>query len=261
MYKTTVNSWGKLPNYQLVSQISEPSTVWNSWRIGGFDLLLVFGVEKWPDKKARKKFLGILQSTLQDPRTGWWFQTFFIFPPTWGNYLIWLIFFKGVETTNQKKGSKKFGVLLCFFQIKAFKLYPIIASDVQEEEMETPLSCSTRHTSSHTLRFTLRRHWLLTKEDDDFNAKFLTLVVDGLPTISSTAIGWCGHSKWIYNMDVSKNRGTPKWMVKIMENPIKMDDLGVPLFLETPISLWLFRHSEWTGLPDVDMLTLLMFQS
>ena len=27
----------------------------------------------------------------------------------------------------------------------------------------------------------------------------------------------------------------PKWMVKIMENPIKMDDLGVRLFLETPI--------------------------
>ena len=37
-------------------------------------------------------------------------------------------------------------------------------------------------------------------------------------------------------MGVSKNRGkTPKWMVKIMENPIKMDDLGVPLFFETPI--------------------------
>ena len=36
-------------------------------------------------------------------------------------------------------------------------------------------------------------------------------------------------------MDVSKNCGTPKWMVKIMENPIKMDDLGgPPLFLETP---------------------------
>ena len=27
----------------------------------------------------------------------------------------------------------------------------------------------------------------------------------------------------------------PKWMVKTMENPIKMDDLGGPLFLETPI--------------------------
>ena len=23
---------------------------------------------------------------------------------------------------------------------------------------------------------------------------------------------------------------TPKWMVKIMENPMKMDDLGIPLF-------------------------------
>ena len=35
-------------------------------------------------------------------------------------------------------------------------------------------------------------------------------------------------------MGVSKNRGIlpPKWMVKKMENPIKMDDLGVPLFLE-----------------------------
>ena len=39
-------------------------------------------------------------------------------------------------------------------------------------------------------------------------------------------------------MDVSKNRGIfpPKWMVKIMEHPyFLMDDLGVPLFLETPI--------------------------
>ena len=34
---------------------------------------------------------------------------------------------------------------------------------------------------------------------------------------------------------VSKNRGTPKWMVKILETPIKMDDLGVRLFSETPI--------------------------
>ena len=32
--------------------------------------------------------------------SGWWFQIFFIFTPTWGNDPIWLIFFKGVETTN-----------------------------------------------------------------------------------------------------------------------------------------------------------------
>ena len=36
-------------------------------------------------------------------------------------------------------------------------------------------------------------------------------------------------------MGVCKKSGTPKWMVKIMENPIKMDDLGVPLFSETSI--------------------------
>ena len=30
----------------------------------------------------------------------------------------------------------------------------------------------------------------------------------------------------ICHLDVSKNRGTPKWMVYLMENPIKMDDLG-----------------------------------
>ena len=35
------------------------------------------------------------------------------------------------------------------------------------------------------------------------------------------------------DMDVSKNRGTPKWMVKIMENPIKMGWFGgvnTPIF-------------------------------
>ena len=36
-------------------------------------------------------------------------------------------------------------------------------------------------------------------------------------------------------MGVSKNRGTWKGMVYFMENPIKMDDVGVPLFLEIPI--------------------------
>ena len=40
-------------------------------------------------------------------------------------------------------------------------------------------------------------------------------------------------SAWMF----PKIGGKPqKWMVKIMENPIEMDDLGVPLFLETPTS-------------------------
>ena len=46
--------------------------------------------------------------------------------------------------------------------------------------------------------------------------------------------------QWVQSMDVEpKNRGgkrlPPKWMVKRMENPIKMDDFGVALFLETPV--------------------------
>ncbi len=52
-------------------------------------------------------------------------------------------------------------------------------------------------------------------------------------------------------MGVSKNRGTPKWMVYFMENPIKMDDLGVPLFLETPKSLQTAQH------PSIQMIEFL----
>ena len=59
-------------------------------------------------------------------------------------------------------------------------------------------------------------------------------------------------------MGVSKNRGTTKWMVFIMENPIKMDDLGVPLFLETPI--WFFdnviRPREKNQLPAKKVASL-----
>ena len=50
--------------------------------------------------------------------------------------------------------------------------------------------------------------------------------------------------RWHY-MGVSKNKGTPKWMVYFMENPIKMDDLGgkPPIFGNTHTSIRL------TGIP------------
>ena len=41
-----------------------------------------------------------------------------------------------------------------------------------------------------------------------------------------------------YDIGVSKNKGTPKWMVSI-----KMNDLGVPLFLET--HMLLSDLSDW----------------
>jgi len=56
-------------------------------------------------------------------------------------------------------------------------------------------------------------------------------------------------------MGVSKNRGTPKWMV-YNGNPIKIDDLGVPLFLETPKCVkkmkyrLLYLHLSWIGSPS-----------
>ena len=55
------------------------------------------------------------------------------------------------------------------------------------------------------------------------------------PILENIPLGFCD-----VHVDVSKNRGeTPKWMVKIMENPIKMDDLGgFPIILgSTPMSL------------------------
>ena len=45
-------------------------------------------------------------------------------------------------------------------------------------------------------------------------------------------------------MGVSKNKGTPKWMV-YKEHPIKMDDLGVPLFSETSTSVLQLRIFQW----------------
>ena len=46
-------------------------------------------------------------------------------------------------------------------------------------------------------------------------------------------------------MGVTKNRGTPNWMVNIMENPIKKDDLGGnPLFSETSIWRVIYRESS-----------------
>ena len=55
----------------------------------------------------------------------------------------------------------------------------------------------------------------------------------GLYHVFTLEVGFSHHfRKWWFHLGVSKNMGTPKWMVKIMENPSKMDDLGVPLFLE-----------------------------
>ena len=54
-----------------------------------------------------------------------------------------------------------------------------------------------------------------------------------------------GTSIWIFP---KIGMGPPKRMVKIMEKPIKMDDLGVPLFLETPI--YMQKSFIWANYSD-----------
>ena len=58
----------------------------------------------------------------------------------------------------------------------------------------------------------------------------------GAPGQTIDSLDSCKRDIWVF----PKIGGfPPKWMVKIMENPIKMDDLGgPPLFLETPIFFW-----------------------
>ena len=83
---------------------------------GCVHLLLVFrsvlgkNLMSWPVKTRAwlfavsfRKFSGVQHFIMFIPQFScrWWFQISFIFIPIWGRFPIWLICFKGVETTNQ----------------------------------------------------------------------------------------------------------------------------------------------------------------
>ena len=69
---------------------------------GGWACLCLLGgtVEAWVKGEVMVIWWSTQHSKQQ--KTGWWFQIFFIFTPIWWRFPIWLIFFKWVETTNQK---------------------------------------------------------------------------------------------------------------------------------------------------------------
>ena len=71
----------------------------------------------------------------KDPRirssSGWWFGTFFIFPYIGNNHPNWLIFFRGVQTTNQ-----------CFRCAKIFSCVPASALALNSSVAENENSCS-----------------------------------------------------------------------------------------------------------------------
>ena len=75
----------------------------------------------WQAKFAGKLSMSNIRNIYQrKPR--WWFQTFFIFTPIWGRFPFWLIFFKWVETTNQKLMS--FLILLGRWAVSA-RIFPL----------------------------------------------------------------------------------------------------------------------------------------
>ena len=52
--------------------------------------------------EGKMKWRKIWEYNMGQYGTGWWFGTFFIFPYIGNNHPNWLIFFRGVQTTNQK---------------------------------------------------------------------------------------------------------------------------------------------------------------
>ena len=69
-----------------------------------------FPWEEWPNLQSKGvglqvhchlKTASVFFTSANVNWSGWWFQIFFMFTPTWGDDPIWLIRFKGAETTNQ----------------------------------------------------------------------------------------------------------------------------------------------------------------
>ena len=70
-----------------------------SFSVGWF-LGVENGTRPWNVSPPRRIWIINHQDDMKPFLSGWWFQTFFMFTPTWGNNPFWLIFFRWVETTN-----------------------------------------------------------------------------------------------------------------------------------------------------------------
>ena len=102
-------------NPELLGLNETSPVMWFSKRLGGcwgmcFSIMVCFPLicNHWkPFKKLLPRKLTAKapeKRCLEDFRlvfSTWWFQTWFIFTPIWGNFPFWLIFFRWVETTNQ----------------------------------------------------------------------------------------------------------------------------------------------------------------
>ena len=193
-------------------------------------------------------------------KTRWWFQTFFICTPILGEMIQFDYYF----SDELKPPTRKDGDFPAFVQLihlskastraTSNRICPIEGSRGGNGAMGEGYSSQPRNESGKSsqnhlstfkfwvyfLNFCLPKyckiHWLQPN---------LTLKKQGTlvnrpscfrKTIWNQLLGRVSLIKKNSRVQLgdSKNRGTPKWMVYIMENSIKIDDLGVPLFLETP---------------------------
>ena len=68
---------------------------------GSPGLAVYFGMGEFLPEQWKKTWLVGLYWGWNTTHSRWWFQTFFIFTPTWGDDPFWLLFFNWVETTNK----------------------------------------------------------------------------------------------------------------------------------------------------------------
>ena len=85
------NLWSKNTRCQLAAASGGPAEVVIQWQ--DLHRFALWRVSKSTRLRAYSMFYRRF--------SGWWFQTFFMFTPTWGNDPIWLICLNWVETTNQ----------------------------------------------------------------------------------------------------------------------------------------------------------------
>ena len=129
---------------------------------------------------------------------------------------------------------------------------PLIFRTISENSMFILIYTYTMNTYNHlhTCIYIISMHiqyalsaWtiLLWHVTDDKGSKFHFVNAPGLTFTRSAESRVL--SIWVFPTIGGK---PPKWMVYFMENPIKMDDLGVPLFLETPKScVFVFCFRGW----------------
>ena len=91
--------------------------------------------------------------------TGWWFQIFFIFTPTWGRFPFWLIFLGWVETTNQFTSCRMWR--MCRWKIVLFRFLRFSLTALVSVTFWTGMGWAIQE---REIWFLLTKHWNISKK-------------------------------------------------------------------------------------------------